>query len=432
MNKLIYTLILLFFLNSCLLKDKSILWKNNKTELESKQNIKKIYSEEKKIISEFNKDLNLGLNNIQINKRVINNNNNYGFQEYSGELSKLNSYKFSKLKQISNFNFKPIFLEDGIIFFDKKGSIIRYNTKGKILWKKNHYTKAEKKLQPKLSFVLDKENLLITDDISKYYSINLNSGELNWMKNNTYPFNSEVKKNKDKIYVIDYKNILRCFEIIDGSECWNVQTEDSFTLSDKKYSLIVSNKMVVFNNSIGDITAVNTETGLIIWQLPTQSTNIIYETYNFKNSEIVLDGNSIFFSNNRNEFYSVDLKTGTINWINKINSTITPLIIANLIFTVSDEGYLYVIEKNKGNIIRINDLLINYKEKIRKNLKPIGFVIGNYKLYLTNSNGDIVVVDLNFGSVEDTKKIGNSLISKPFIYNNSLFVVRNGSIVKYN
>ena len=48
---------------------------------------------------------------------------NYGFQEYSGELSKLNRYKFSKLKQISNFNFKPIFLEDGIIFFDKKFKI---------------------------------------------------------------------------------------------------------------------------------------------------------------------------------------------------------------------------------------------------------------------------------------------------------------------
>ena len=30
------------------------------------------------------------------------------------------------------------------------------------------------------------------------------------------------------------------------------------------------------------------------------------------------------------------------------------------------------------------------------------------------------------------KKIGNNLISRPFINNNSLFVVRNGSIVKYN
>ena len=87
---------------------------------------------------------------------------------------------------------------------------------------------------------------------------------------------------------------------------------------------------------------------------------------------------------------------------------------------------------NEGNIIRISNLFTNYKEKIRKNLKPIGFVIGNLNLYLTNSNGDIIVSDLNSGSIVNKKKIGSSLISRPFIYNNSLFVVRNGSIVKYN
>ncbi len=432
MNKLIYTLILILFLNNCSLKEKSILWKNKDQDADTKQNVKKIFSLEKKIVTEFNKNLNLGLSNIKLNNKIFNNNNNYGSQKYTGELEKTIKYKFSKLSQLNRMDFNPIFLKNGIIFFDKKGSIIRYNEKNKILWKVNHYTKAEKKLNPKLNFIIDNESLLIADNISKYYSINLKSGELNWIKNNKYPFNSEIKKNKKKIFIIDYKNTLRCFKIIDGSECWNLQTEDSFTLSGNKFSLVINNGMVIFNNSIGDITAVDEETGLILWQLPTQNSNIINNTYNFKNSKIVIDGNSIYFSNNKNEFYSVDIKTGTINWINKINSTVSPIIISNLVFTVSMEGYLYVVEKNKGNIIRISDLFVNYKEKVRKNLKPIGFAIGNLNLYLTNSNGDMIIVDLNLGSVTKIKKIGSSLVSKPFIYKNSLFVVKNGSIVKYN
>ena len=432
MNKLIYTLILILFLNNCSLKEKSILWKNKDQDADTKQNVKKIFSLEKKIVTEFNKNLNLGLSNIKLNNKIFNNNNNYGSQKYTGELEKTIKYKFSKLSQLNRMDFNPIFLKNGIIFFDKKGSIIRYNEKNKILWKVNHYTKAEKKLNPKLNFIIDNESLLIADNISKYYSINLKTGELNWIKNNKYPFNSEIKKNKKKIFIIDYKNTLRCFKIIDGSECWNLQTEDSFTLSGNKFSLVINNGMVIFNNSIGDITAVDEETGLILWQLPTQNSNIINNTYNFKNSKIVIDGNSIYFSNNKNEFYSVDIKTGTINWINKINSTVSPIIISNLVFTVSMEGYLYVVEKNKGNIIRISDLFVNYKEKVRKNLKPIGFAIGNLNLYLTNSNGDMIIVDLNLGSVTKIKKIGSSLVSKPFIYKNSLFVVKNGSIVKYN
>jgi outer membrane protein assembly factor BamB len=300
------------------------------------------------------------------------------------------------------------------------------------LWKKNHYSKPEKKLRPKLDFVQDGENLLITDSIAKYYSVNINSGELNWSKNNIYPFNSDIKKHKNKIFVIDYKNTLRCFNISDGNECWNLKTEDSFTISNSKFSLIVINDKVIFSNSIGDITAVDIETGVIIWQLPTQSSSIINETYNFKISELVSDGNSIIFSNNKNEFHSIDVKTGTINWINEINSNITPIITGNLIFTVSNEGYLIVIEKNKGNIIRVTDLFNNYKLKKRKNIKPVGFAIGNTNLYLTNSDGKMIIVDLSLGNVVNIEKISGDFVSKPFIVNENLFVIRNGSIVQYN
>ena len=273
---------------------------------------------------------------------------------------------------------------------------------------------------------------MISDSIAKYYSINSNTGELNWSKNNTYPFNSEIKKYKNKFFVIDYKNTLRCYKIEDGSECWNLQTEDSFTISNSKYSLIIIGDMVVFSNSIGDITAVDVESGLIIWQLPTQSSSIINETYNFKTSKLVSDGNSIFISNNKNEFYSIDVKTGTTNWISDIKSNITPVITGNLIFTVSNEGYLYAIEKNKGNIIRVTDLFKIYKQKKRKNIYPIGFAIGNKNLYLTNSDGKLIVVDLQNGSIIKTEKVSSNLVSKPFIFNNNLFLIRNGSIIQYN
>jgi outer membrane protein assembly factor BamB len=431
-NRIIILIIALTFLNQCSLNENSRIWKDKEKKLEAQKNIKKVFLEDKKITREFNQELKLDLSIIKFNNKITDNENNYGSQNYEGLIDKIGNYKFSKFEDINQLNFKPIFLEDGLIFFDKKGSIIRYNDKTKVLWKKNHYSKPEKKLRPKLDFIQDGENLLITDSIAKYYSVNINSGELNWSKNNIYPFNSDIKKHKNKIFVIDYKNTLRCFNISDGNECWNLKTEDSFTISNSKFSLIVINDKVIFSNSIGDITAVDIETGVIIWQLPTQSSSIINETYNFKISKLVSDGNSIIFSNNKNEFHSIDVKTGTINWINEINSNITPIITGNLIFTVSNEGYLIVIEKNKGNIIRVTDLFNNYKLKKRKNIKPVGFVIGNTNLYLTNTDGKMIVVDLSLGNIVNIEKISGDFVSKPFIVNENLFVIRNGSIVQYN
>ena len=431
MNRLLIFIISLFFLNNCSLNENSRIWKNKKDNSINPKNIKKIFSE-KKIITQFNQELKLDLANIKINNKVVDNQNNYGFQDYSGSIDKVGNYKFSKLDDVNELNFKPVFLNDGLIFFDKKGSIIRYDNNQKVLWKKNYYSKLEKKLKPKLNFVLVDQNLLITDSISKYYSINVNSGELIWSKNNIYPFNSEIKRGKNKIFVVDYKNTLRCYNINDGSECWNLPTEDSFTISSSNFSLIIDGELIIFTNSIGDVTAVDIDSGLITWQLPTQSSSIINETYNFKVSKLVSDNESIYFSNNKNEFYSIDVKTGTTNWINEINSNLTPIISSNLIFTVSNEGYLYVIEKNNGNIIRISDLYINYKIKKRKNVKPIGFAIGDKKLYLTNTDGKMIIVDLNLGKVIGVEKIAGNFTSRPFIFNQSLFVIRNGSIIQYN
>ena len=432
MNKLIIILIAFIFLNNCSFNEDSKIWKNKDQDLSQDQNIKQIFADEKTTVTEFNKALKLDLSNLKTNNKINDNKNNLSSQTYGGNLNKIGNYKFSKFEEINTINFEPLFLSDGIIFFDKKGSIIRYDNNKKVLWKQNHYSKSEKKLSPKLNFILKDNSIIATDSIAKYYSISLETGNLNWSKNNTYPFNSNIKNFKNKIFVVDYKNTLRCYNVKDGSECWNLQTEDSFTISNSKYSLLIIDEMVVFSNSVGDITSVDIETGLIIWQLPTQSSNIINETYNFKISKLVSDGNSIFFSNNKNEIYSVDAKTGIVNWINNLNSNIKPVIVGNLIFTVSDEGYLYVIEKNKGNIIRVTDLLSNYKPRQRKNIQPIGFVIGDKNLYLTNSDGKIIVADLSDGKITKIEKVSGGLVSEPFIFDNNLFVVRNGSIVQYN
>ncbi|MDA9199703.1 PQQ-binding-like beta-propeller repeat protein [Candidatus Pelagibacter sp.] len=432
MNRLVVLILSFFLVNNCSFNENSGIWKDKQKALEDQKNIEKVFLDKELVTSEFNQELEIDLANIKTNNKIIDNKNNFGSQNYEGLFNKVGNYKFSKLENVNQLNFKPIFLDNGLIFFDKKGSIIRFDNSQKILWKKNHYSKTEKKLKPQLNFKLSGKDLLVVDSIAKYYSINIDSGEINWSKNSTYPFNSEIKKYKDKFFVVDYKNTLRCYYVDDGSECWNLQTEDSFTISNSKFSLIIIEDMVIFNNSIGDITAVDIETGMITWQLPTQSSSIINETYNFKISKLVSDNKSIYFSNNKNEFYSIDVKTGVTNWINDINSNLTPIIIGSLLFTVSNNGYLYVIEKDKGNIIRITDLYINYKIKKRKNINPVGFAIGNSKLFLTNTDGNMIFVDLRLGNITGIEKVTGNLTSKPFIFNQNLFVIRNGSIVQYN
>ncbi len=431
MIKLFLFILYSFALMNCSLNENSKIWSQKNSISKKDKNLQIILDEKKETTKELNSKFKLNLSKIKFNNDIFNNYNNFGTQGYSGKFEKIGIYKFSKFDEVTELNFKPLFLEKSLIFFDKKGSIIKYDLDGKILWKKNYYNKFEKKSNPRLSFSKKENNLIVTDTLSKFYSINLNTGDLIWLKRNDYPFNSEIKVSKDKFFVIDLKNILRCFYIKDGSECWNLKTENSLTISNSKNSLILDNKQVIFNNSVGDITAVDTLTGSIIWQLPTQSSEIINETYSFKNSQLVSDGNDIFFSNSKNEFFSINKKNGSINWMNKVRSNLTPILLDDLIFTVSNEGYFYVINKNRGNVIRINDVYKDYKLKKRKYIKPTGFSVSQNELYLSNNNGKLKVIELISGNVIKNIKISRDTISKPTIYKNNLFVIKNGAIIQY-
>ena len=185
-------------------------------------------------------------------------------------------------------------------------------------------------------------------------------------------------------------------------------------------------------NSIGDISAVNINKGELLWQLPTQSSLIFESAFSLETSDIITDSKSLFLSNNKNQLFSVDIETGTFNWKNKVNSNIKPSLVDNYLFTISNEGFLIILDKKSGDIIRSTDIFNNFKKKVRKKIKPTGFIIGLNKIYLTTSNGRLLVVDISTGKTVTTLKIDNEKISRPFILDNKLFVIKDNAIIKLN
>ena len=85
--------------------------------------------------------------------------------------------------------------------------------------------------------------------------------------------------------------------------------------------------------------------------------------FSLKSSDLIADDKSLYISNNKNQFFSIDMKTGIVNWENMINSNLRSTIVENLIFSISLEGYLIITEKNTGNIIRVTDIFKGIKEK---------------------------------------------------------------------
>ena len=440
-------LIFFFFLIvNCSLDSKSGLWTNTQKIEEEKVVIKEsttkeLFSEEQATEKELNPNIKIRILSKPRNNALKNNfNNNIGFVNYDGDLKKISKFKYKTIKNFNFYELDIVFDNENIIFFDNKGSILKFNDNSKLIWKKNFYNKRQRKAQPILFFANNKEKLIVADNIAKYYALDINTGELLWSKRNTSSFNSQIKIYKDRFFVIDLENVLRCYSLKDGKEIWNLKTEKSFIKSQKKLSLIVYDNKVYFSNSVGDISAVDIDSGSLMWQTPTQG-NLIYEDAFFlKTSDLIANPNSILFSNNKNQFFSLDIKSGTINWQQKINSNLRSTLIDDLIFSVSMEGFLIVTDLSTGNIIRATDVfegfIKNYllkKGPQRTKQKPVGFIVGKKNIYLTTDRGRLLIIDILTGKTQSVIKIDKKeKISRPFALNQNLFIIKNDAIIKLN
>ena len=408
-------------------------WTSTKKVDLEKSKFKSILDDEKILEKTFNPNLK-----IKLSKKVSNNKknnlqtNNDGRVKFNGTLEKTSRYKFSKIKNFYQYEPEISFNNRNIIFFDNKGTILQFDYNSNLIWKKNFYSKNEKKMNPILQFSNNGKYLVVADNLANYYVLDLKTGNQLWTKNNLAPFNSQIKIFKDKFFIIDFSNTLRCFSLLDGKELWNIVTENSLIRSNKKLSMVISDNKIIFNNSIGDITAVDMDKGETLWQLPTQSSSVYESAFSLETSDLILDNENLYFSNNRNQIFSIDINVGNFNWEHKVNSNIRPSTAENFLFTVSLEGYLIVMEKNSGNIIRITDVFKNFKSKKRPNIKPTGFVMGLKNIYLSTTNGRLLVIDIASGKTISTLKIDSDKISRPLILDKSLFVTKDNAIIKLN
>jgi len=427
----IFLITFIFFIYSCSFNTKSSFWSGSKEiNYKTNKNINRLFKAENSISKEINPKIKININSKF--KKGINLKNNQGWVNFDGNLKSMSKYKFSKINTFNDFEPDIGFVNENIIFFDNKRNILSFDRNSKLLWKKNYYQKNQIKQNPILFFANYKDDLVVADTMGNIYKINVKDGSLIWDKKNTVSFYSQIKIFNDKIYLADYENTLHCFSLQNGNLIWKIETEKSFIRSQKKTSIVISDDLVFYNNSIGDVTAVNINTGDLVWQTSTQPNTIYQESYSYKASDLVISKNSIIFSNNKNEFFLLDKNSGMIQWKQNVNSYVRPTVIDNLIFTVSLEGYLVILDKKSGKIIRATDIFDVFKKKKRKKILPIGFIVAKNNIYLSTSNGRLLLIDYITGRTKAAYKIDNSKISNPIILGKSFYLAKESSIIRLN
>ncbi len=428
MNKYLYVFFVLIL--GCSLNSNSSFWTESKKIKTDQVITKLLFQDIKPNEKEFNPNLKVNL--PKKNLQDINYNfNNDGFTNNKIIGNNFSKFKFSKIDNFSGFEPEILVDNQNLFFFDNRGSIIKFNKDSKVEWKKNYYSKSDKRNNPILFLASENNNLFVADTNANYYLLNKENGNLKWKKKHSSSFNSQIKIKDGKILIVDMENILRCFSMKNGDILWSVPTQLTIVRSQKKQSLVVVNNLVIFSNSIGDLTTVDLNTGELVWQTPTQALGLS-KNFTLRNSDIVSDGNSVFMSSNKNQFVAMNIETGIIKWKQEINSELRPVVVSDYIVTITNEGLMVLLNKTDGNILRINNILKNIKKKRRKNYRPVGFIISDDKVYVSTNNGRIFIINFSDNSLQKILKLDREKLQRPVYFNNELYIAKDNSIIRIN
>ncbi len=432
---LILSLSIIIF--GCSFDKKTGIWNNKKKREIVNAKLIKLSHKQNELQSEINPELIINFDSkIEKNDKWtmsgLNNSNLSYHLRFDGQTNKFSKYKFEKIQNNSIKENPLIIGKNYFITVDAKGTIIKFSNSKRLVWNKNIYKKKEKKKINKVSLALFEDKIYAIDNLGKYYALNVDTGKIIWINNHKVSFNSQIKVYENKIFAIDNDNIINCFSTIDGKKIWEFKTNPTFIKTNKKLSIAVTLDSVLFSNTAGDIAKLNLNTGELIWFMPTQNTLLRHETNFLETSDLVLSKKNLFFSNNFSNLFSLNSSSGIINWILNVSSNLRPIIIDNYLFTISQEGYLVVIDSTKGEIIRANYIFDKFKLKEKKKLFAQGFLVASNKAYITTNLGYLIICSIKTGKVERVSKIGNFQLSEPFISNNKLYILSNKSVLVFN
>lgn len=437
MNKFffIFSFLCIFTLfESCSFDKKTGFWKGSESErariaqLEKKQNSKtlsKYYSSEKIYNKEIQTTEIINIENPTNNKNWSMSGLNYGNNVGNLFLSGTNTYfkknigknKFKIFKSISS----PLYINNNIILTDDSGTIFSTNESGRVNWKLNIYKKLYKKIFKNLALTIYKDKIYISDNIGFIYRVDLESGEIDWIKNMNIPLKSIIKVYKDKIFVVNQDNRLLCLSINDGAKFWDIRSAQSFIKSQSILSLAVSDAGDLISiNTAGDLIKVESKSGRIYWSLKVIPSLLAHDNDFFTSSDIVINNQEVIISVEP-FIFSFDLETGYLNWKTDVSTSSRPIILDNNIFLITDNGYFVILNRKSGKIISSTNIFKILKQKDR-DTKVSGYILGSNKIYATTQNGFIIVISASSSSIENFIKVGGEIYSNPIISNGSLFV----------
>ncbi len=426
--------IVIILLTSCSFDNKTGIWKeHNKKKIDEvkySENRVKIYQKDEKFDKEIDsKDLVILANqikNFNWSEDNLNETNKVPHLYYNNKKSEI--FKSKKIGNLKNFkdNIHPdLLIFNNVIYFsDLSGSIYSYSLKTKkIIWKFNFYKKKFNKIPIKVNLIINSKNLIAGDSLGYFYSIDIESGKLNWAKNQGVPITSEIKSFKNKIFLLNQDNKFYTFEQKEGNKILDFETFPVLLKKNNKQTMALDKKNnLYFVTSAGQIFSLNHKDYKINWLKSLKDTGSSEDLGIFYSSPIIVDNEMVFLSTS-NTTLSINSNTGQTNWELPFGTRVKPIISNRFIFMISKSGFILNVDKTNGKVIWSKKIFKSENFNKKKLGEVYALMLLADQIFFATKKGYLFFVNYETGEIINYAKVAKGFYSKPIVSDGKILMI---------
>jgi len=272
----------------------------------------------------------------------------------------------------------------------------------------------------------DDGRVYATDGLGDVVALDAKTGAEAWRAKPGGPLRGSPAISNGNLYVVSQDNQLYALAETDGTVSWtssaSLESQGVFGVA----APAAAQGTVVAGFSSGELNAYRYENGRSLWQDALSRTTISTSVSSLADIDAnpVIDQGRVYAVGQGGRMVSLDLTTGQRVWEQNFAGLSTPWVVGEWVYVVTDESKLLCIARGNGKIRWISQLPA-YR-KVEKKKHPImwfGPILAGGKLWLTNSDGQLVAVLPGDGSMAQTLEGKEPFSMPPIVANNTLYTL---------
>ena len=244
-----------------------------------------------------------------------------------------------------------------------------------------------------------------------------------------------------RVYVVDVENQIFAFDVNTGRQTWAYRGIPEPARLMRATSPAVTGDTVIAPFSSGELVALRASTGQAVWNQTlsrTSRTSALSEIRDIAGRPVVSRG-IVYAVGHSGVMSAIDVRTGEPKWQLPISGVNAPLAIGDVVYVVSKDGELTVVNRDTGQVYWTRDL---NEGRVRQEGGLFGFfdrtvrpkwsgpLMASNRLLLANSDGELVAFDPKTGAQTASLKLGGPVYIAPAAYNGAVYVLTdNGDLV---